>query len=282
MRNALIILFCLCGYFSFSQENSLLYKVSGDNGKVAYIYGTMHMLPDSLFYFPQKLEKILSKSSELVLEIDNISDRERAEELLKLKEGSCFDLFTAAQKDSVITWGSTLLHMKPEAFEKGFSSKKPFTLMQLGMQDMMKGPVKFMELELMGRAANYKLPISGLETMEFQISVFDNLPDSIMNVMIMDLIRHPESNKATYAEMYAMYQQQNVEALAKLIESSDEMAGSTDVLLIQRNKNWIPGIEQKMSKNGCFVAVGAGHLGGEQGILQLLRNKGYKVTPVRY
>lgn len=282
MKSILILLACLLGFVSISQENSLLYKVSGENGKVAYIYGTMHMLPDSLFYFPPKLEKILSKSSELVLEIDNISDRSKAESLLTLKEGSCFDLFTPEQKDSVIQWGSTLLRMKPEAFEKGFTSKKPFTLMQLSMQGMMNGPVKFMELELMGRAANYKLPISGLETMEFQISVFDNLPDSVMNVMIMDLIRHPESNKATYAEMYAMYQQQNVEALAKLVESSDEMAGSTDVLLTQRNKNWIPGIEQKMSKNGCFVAVGAGHLGGAQGILQLLRDKGYKVTPIRY
>ncbi len=282
MKSILILLYCLLGFVSISQENSLLYKVSGENGKVAYIYGTMHMLPDSLFYFPPKLEKILSKSSELVLEIDNISDRSKAESLLTLKEGSCFDLFTPVQKDSVIQWGSTLLRMKPEAFEKGFTSKKPFTLMQLSMQGMMNGPVKFMELELMGRAANYKLPISGLETMEFQISVFDNLPDSVMNVMIMDLIRHPESNKATYAEMYAMYQQQNVEALAKLVESSDEMAGSTDVLLTQRNKNWIPGIEQKMSKNGCFVAVGAGHLGGAQGILQLLRDKGYKVTPIRY
>lgn len=282
MKSILILLCCFLGFVSISQENSLLYKVSGENGKVAYIYGTMHMLPDSLFYFPPKLEKILSKSSELVLEIDNISDRSKAESLLNLKEGSCFDLFTPEQKDSVIQWGSTLLRMKPEAFEKGFASKKPFTLMQLSMQGMMNGPVKFMELELMGRAANYKLPVTGLETMEFQISVFDKLPDSVMNVMIMDLIRHPESNKTTYAEMYAMYQQQNVEALAKLIESSDEMAGSTDVLLIQRNKNWIPGIEQKMSKNGCFVAVGAGHLGGEQGILQLLRNKGYKVTPIRY
>lgn len=282
MKSILILLCCFMGFVSISQENSLLYKVSGENGKVAYIYGTMHMLPDSLFYFPPKLEKILSKSSELVLEIDNISDRSKAESLLNLKEGSCFDLFTPEQKDSVIQWGSTLLRMKPEAFEKGFSSKKPFTLMQLSMQGMMNGPVKFMELELMGRAANYKLPVTGLETMEFQISIFDKLPDSVMNVMIMDLIRYPESNKATYAEMYAMYQQQNVEALAKLIESSDEMAGSTDVLLIQRNKNWIPGIEQKMSKNGCFVAVGAGHLGGEQGILQLLRNQGYKVTPIRY
>lgn len=282
MKSILILLCCLLGFVSISQENSLLYKVSGENGKVAYIYGTMHMLPDSLFYFPPKLEKILSKSSELVLEIDNISDRSKAESLLTLKEGSCFDLFTPVQKDSVIQWGSTLLRMKPEAFEKGFTSKKPFTLMQLSMQGMMNGPVKFMELELMGRAANYKLPISGLETMEFQISVFDNLPDSVMNVMIMDLIRHPESNKASYAEMYAMYQQQNVEALAKLVESSDEMAGSTDVLLTQRNKNWIPGIEQKMSKTGCFVAVGAGHLGGAQGILQLLRDKGYKVTPIRY
>jgi uncharacterized protein YbaP (TraB family) len=256
--------------------------VSDDNGKVAYIYGTMHMLPDSVFYFPQKLEKILSKSSELVLEVDNITDRSKAESLLTLQEGSCFDLFSSDEKDSVIRWGSALLRMKPDAFEKGFSKKKPFTLMQLSVQEMMTGPVKFMELELMGRAANYKLPISGLETMEYQISVFDSLPDSLMNVLIMDLVRHPESNKANYTEMISMYQQQNVEALAKLIESSDEMAGSTDALLIQRNKNWIPGIEQKMSKNGCFVAVGAGHLGGQQGILQLLRNKGYKVTPIRY
>jgi uncharacterized protein YbaP (TraB family) len=58
------------------------------------------------------------------------------------------------------------------------------------------------------------------------------------------------------------------------------MAGYEDLLLINRNKNWIPVMEKAMSTQATFFAVGAGHLPGKDGIISLLRNAGYTVNPV--
>jgi uncharacterized protein YbaP (TraB family) len=120
------------------------------------------------------------------------------------------------------------------------------------------------------------------ETLYNYFRVFDHLPDSVMAEMIMDGIRHPEKADAMNVEMYQLYRAQDVEGLAKLINNSEEMAGATDALLSKRNNNWIPVMEAKMKDKVCFFAVGAGHLGGENGVIALLQAAGYKLIPIKY
>jgi uncharacterized protein YbaP (TraB family) len=59
------------------------------------------------------------------------------------------------------------------------------------------------------------------------------------------------------------------------------MMGSQELLLDRRNRNWIPIMESAMKKSSTFFAVGAGHLAGSQGVLELLRKQGYKVKPIQ-
>lgn len=282
MRIGLVIISCFIYFLGFAQENTLLYQIKGPKGESGYLFGTVHIIPDSLFYFPSKLVKTLSKADELVLEIGDINNQVKAQQLLVLEEGTCFDIFTPSQKDSVLNWGAELMHVKKDVFEKSFAKNKPFTLMQLSIQKMMLSPFKMVEMELMNYANVNKQTISGLETMEYQIGVFDHLPDSVMAEMIMDGIRHPEKADAMNVEMYQLYRAQDVEGLAKLINNSEEMAGATDALLSQRNNNWIPVMEAKMKDKVCFFAVGAGHLGGENGVIALLQAAGYKLIPIKY
>ncbi len=282
MKKLLFILFVCLTATGFAQEKSLLYSVKKDGSETSYLYGTTHLIADSAFYFSSKLEKTLAKADLLVLEIDNIMDQQKASDLLVLDSGSMFDLFTPAQADSVVNWGSTLLHMKPEVFRKGFEKKKPFVLLQIGMQNSIEGRARSYELELMSRALNNQQPIEGLETMEYQISLFDQLPDTIIREMIMAQIRDPEGGRAEQRKLTELYINRDVEALAELIETSDEMEGSVDALLYQRNRNWIPVMMKLMETRSCFFAVGAGHLGGKNGVIQLLQHAGYQVTPLSY
>lgn len=274
---------CVCMALNASaQDHSLLYAIKGKGSKTSYLFGTMHMVPDSAFYFPEKLEKTLAKSDELVLEISDMNDQQKALKLMQLKDSSCFRIFSPEQKDSIILWGAATLHMAPKAFEKGFSARKPLMLVQIGTQAMMKGPVKLYELELIGRAAGKKKKISGLETMEYQLSIFDQMPDSTIRDMVLSMMRKTDEPDSTSIKMIQLYRQQDVEGLAKLIAESDEMVGSIDTLLNQRNKNWIPVMSEKMKTSSCFFAVGAGHLGGSEGVIALLRQAGYTVTPISY
>lgn len=282
MKNLLFVLFSCCATIGFAQEKSLLYSVKKEGSETSYLYGTTHLIADSAYYFSTKLEKTLARTDVLVLEINNLLDQQKAADLLLLDSGSLFDIFTSAQADSVINWGSNLLHMKPEAFRKGFEKKKPLVLLQISLQAAIEGRARSYELELMGKALNNKQSIEGLETMEYQVSLFDQLPDTVIREMILEQIRHPEEGKAEQQKLTQLYIDRDVEGLAELIEGSGEMEGSVETLLYQRNRNWIPVMIRLMETRTCFFAVGAGHLGGENGVIQLLKNAGYHVTPLSY
>ncbi|AEA45859.1 TraB/GumN family protein [Fluviicola taffensis] len=278
----LVGLFLFITSFIFGQDNSLLYQIKGKDKKVSYLFGTIHMIPDSLFYFPSKLTKIISKSDEVVLEVANLSNQGSLMKLMTLESGSCFDIFTPEQKDSVINWGANLLGIKPEQFEKGFETRKPFTLLQLSFQKMMTGKIRMVDMEIETKAQNDKIPVSGLETIEYQLSIFDKMPTKEMAKFILEIVRNPDEGEKTFQKMVQYYHKQDLESLAKLILESDELGNSSEELLDKRNKNWIPKMEELMKIKACFFAVGAGHLGGPNGVIQLLRDKGYEVTPVKY
>jgi uncharacterized protein len=278
------LLFCLLLVTGtcFGQQKTLLYSIKGKDMPTSYLFGTVHLIADSAFYFPAKLEKTLQKADNLVLEINSLSDAEKAAQLMKLDSGSMFDIFTLEQADSVVIWGSQLMHLKPDVFIEGFAGMKPFMLMQIAAQIMIQKPVKSYELELMAKARSAGQPVLGLETMEYQVGLFDDMPDSVMAEMIMEVIRHPAKVVKNQQELTRLYMDKDVEALARLIIDSEDIAGGTETLVFQRNRNWIPVMEQFMQTNSCFFAVGAGHLGGEKGIIQLLKNAGYTVTPIAY
>lgn len=275
-------IFLFISSFVFGQNNSLLYQVKGKDKKVSYLFGTIHMIPDSLYYFPGKLDKIISKSDEVILEIANLSDQSSAMKLMTLESGSCFDIFTPEQKDSVLNWGAALLGVKPEQFEKGFEKRKPFTLLQLSFQGMITGKIRMVDMEIESKAQGDKIPVSGLETVEYQMAIFDKIPPKEMAEFIMETVRKPEEGEKTFQKMVQYYHKQDLESLAKLILESDELGSSAEELLDKRNQNWIPKMDSLMSSKSCFFAVGAGHLGGPNGVIELLRKKGYEVTPVKY
>jgi len=283
MKNWLILI----GTFFFlsqaiGQENTLLFSIKGKDAKTSYIFGTVHMIEDTAYYFPAKLDKALSKMDQLVLEIDNISDKAAAQRLLLLDSGTIFDHFSKAQADSIVQWGSSLLGMKPEAFKTSFKNLKPFVLVQIGAQAMMSAHTKSYEMDLMAKANANKQPIKGLESMESQFAIFDNFSDAVIAEMIMSGIRNPEAAKESQLELTKRYLDKDMEGLAKLIVESEEIGESAEVLVFQRNRNWIPVMAEFMKTQSCFFAVGAGHLGGEQGVIQLLKNAGYTITPIAY
>lgn len=280
-RCALFLLLFLAGQ-CFGQEKTLLYSIKGKDAQPSYLFGTVHLIADSAYAFPNKLEKTLFKTQQLVLEIANPTDVQQAQHLLVLASGSLFDIFQPEQADSVIQWGARLLNMKPEVFKQGFSGMKPFMLMQLNAQLAMKGASKSYELELLSKANAHHLSVAGLETMEYQVGLFDQLPDSLLAGMILESIRHPEEEARNQQQLTRLYVAKDVEGLAQFIVESEEPSASIEALIFQRNRNWIPVMEHYMQTQSCFFAVGAGHLGGEKGVIQLLKNAGYTVTPITY
>lgn len=85
-----------------------------------------------------------------------------------------------------------------------------------------------------------------------------------------------------FDEMLNLYLKEDLEGLYKVVsEESSSIPEFNYNFLEVRNKNWIPVIEKSISSNSIFIAVGAAHLPGESGVIQLLRSKGYSVEPVK-
>lgn len=264
-------------------KSSLLWKIEGNGIKnPSYLFGTMHIIEKDYFYFPSSLEKIVNKSSVLVMEIAGIPDQMEAMQYLLLKEGTFFDYFTPAQKDTILAWAQDKMKMDEKTFTTSFSKFKPFVVLQTATQMQFMGKTESYEMTLQQLATQKKIKMEGLETIADQMKIFDDLTKEQQAEMVMSGIRDEEKSKDQMKTMQQIYSRQNIDSLYSLVHSEGGvLAEEQNAFLDQRNRNWIPKIIQYAAKGKAFIAVGAGHLGGENGVIRLLEKEGYKVTPVK-
>jgi uncharacterized protein YbaP (TraB family) len=135
---------------------------------------------------------------------------------------------------------------------------------------------------IMMRARAAKQPIVGLETVEQQFGYLDTLPEADQLVMLVSAIEEVATIKDEAARMTALWQAGDVEGLAKAFAADSEGSDRLlKVLLTDRNKRWADWIAGVMNQPGkVFIAVGAGHFGGEEGLLALLKAKGLTVERI--
>jgi uncharacterized protein YbaP (TraB family) len=160
--------------------------------------------------------------------------------------------------------------MKPAALQSLFATRAVAC----------SNPVSY-EANIMDEAKKLKKNITGLEEASEQLALFDSMPqDSIVSDLV-KMARDYSKERTEFNRMLAAYKKQDLQALHQIIEESRTSSDDLNAFLDERNKKWIERMEGKMEQQPVFFAVGAGHLPGENGIIQLLRNEGYSVEPVR-
>ncbi len=278
----LLSLFCFVSIsLGFSQSKSLLYEVKKDGFQTTYLYGTIHLIPDSLFLFTKKLKKIISQSDEMIFEITDFSDNETLTKMLKSGSNS-FDIFTKVQQDSVLNWGAQLIDSDTASFRRIFEYLKPINLLQLPTMKALQEHAVSVDLALMKFADEKGIVKSELETVAFQLELLNDLPDSVMAEMILSAMRQSKDTDQLQAKLLHLYQIQDIEGLANLLNESDETSAFLDDLIGKRNNKWLPKIIEKSKNKSCFVAVGAGHLGGKDGLISLFQQAGFIVSPITF
>lgn len=278
----LLSLFCFVSIsLGFSQSKSLLYEVKKDGFQTTYLYGTIHLIPDSLFLFTKKLKKIISQSDEMIFEITDFSDNETLTKMLKSGSNS-FDIFTKVQQDSVLNWGAQLIDSDTASFRRIFEYLKPINLLQLPTMKALQEHAVSVDLALMKFADEKGIVKSELETVAFQLELLNDLPDSVMAEMILSAMRRSKDSDQLQAKLLHLYQIQDIEGLANLLNESDETSAFLDDLIGKRNNKWLPKIIEKSKNKSCFVAVGAGHLGGKDGLISLFQQAGFIVSPITF
>jgi len=94
-------------------------------------------------------------------------------------------------------------------------------------------------------------------------------------------IRSEDDDMDEMKEIFIAYRDEQMTKMVELMQtSSPELMTYEDLFLNDRNASWIPKIEEYIKTKSCFIAVGAGHLPGKKGVIELLRDQGYTVTPL--
>lgn len=296
MKKIILSLFSFFGLFvlltSFFQpqdtpqkeQNSLLWKIEGNGLKQpSYLFGTMHLIQKEYFYFPESLKKIVKKSDVLVMEIGDLGNQAEMMKYIVLPEGKTFfDYFTKEQTDTILSWAKQKMNLNEDAFRANFSKMKPFVVVQTATQLSFMGKTESYEITLDRIAKENKMKVVGLETIGEQMAMFDKLTDKDQAEMVLSGIRDEEKSLKMTNDMQAMYRRQRIDSLYLYIQQDGGVISDNNAdFLDNRNKNWIPKLKEMMPKEKLFIAVGAGHLGGPNGVIQLLEKEGYSVTPVK-
>ena len=263
-------------------ESSLLWEIKRPGVKDgSYLFGTMHLIEKEYFLFPKSLEKRVQKADVLVMELPGMPSQFDAMNLLKLKQGSFFDFFTTEQSDSILVWAKEALKLSEEAFRKTMSPMKPFVAIQLATQMQFMGKTASYELKFEEIATESKVEIKGLETLEEQLSFFDNLTKEQQAEMVMEGIREMQKSIEFSRKVQQVYTRQNVDSLYIMLHENGGIVTSEEKLFIDdRNKKWVPQMRESLASKRTFIAVGAGHLGGPNGLIRLLEKEGFTLSPV--
>lgn len=272
-------------------DKSLLWQISGPGiEKPSYLFGTIHLIPNKDFFLPKGLMSSLDASKKVVFEID-MKEMTDMSSLMSII-GKVMMKDNKTLKDLILADEYKLVeaHFKKIGLPLMFLERmKPMVLTVFASGDMdpaglKNGSMKSYEMELNDMAKDAGKETGGLETIDFQLSLFDSIPYEAQAKMLVDAIKGSldMGEDSEYAKMIQMYLDQDINAMIQTIkDESHEVAGFEDKLLSERNKNWIPQIIAGSKVQPTLYAVGAGHLAGKNGVIQLLRNAGMKVTPIK-
>ena len=264
--------------------NTLLWKITGkDLAKPSYLYGTIHMICSEDAGISANFKKAIQECDELYFEVDldNLFEMMGAMNQMKMRGDTTLkDLLSEEDYKKVKAYFESKGSLLPFSMLETFKPMLAASTLEQGSMPCDK--TTMMEQVIMQEAKASGKKVQGLETMKYQAGILDTIPYSYQAKQLADYISQADHKDADQMKaMFDAYREQNLKKLEDLMLVSDPgMAKFTDVLLYNRNLNWVNKLKTLMKERSLVIAVGAGHLPGEKGVLELLRKEGYKVEPV--
>ncbi len=264
------------------ESSSLLWEISGNAlSKPSYLFGTFHLMCATDFSIGKVLNEKLNSAEQFYGELDMSKPNWQNEMAMSLImkdqtiEGLMgkMDFEKANKKFKEITGMD--LNLLNNA--KPFMSLSLLTLNSIPCSDKIQPETMFINI-----VNQRKTPVFGLETISDQMNAIDTQPlDSQIN-SLKKMIFNFDSVKTEMRKLIDVYQLKNVDSIYNYMKQNGADGEFEQELLIKRNQKWIPVITKAINQKSSFFAVGAGHLGGETGVLNLLKKEGYHLKAINY
>ena len=271
------------------QEKSLIWEIKGKGlNQASFLYGTIHMIGKKDFFLTDGTQKSFDRSKQVAFEID-MEEMSDIMSLLPLLMQSFMKNDTTLQDlFSKEDYALVKAHFDEVGLPMMFLNRiKPMFLSAMDPKSMTgdageKEDIVSYEMEFLEMAQKQKKPVEGLETAAFQMSMFDSIPYRAQAQMLLESIKSgADASDSQFDQLVELYKKQDIQAMQDMMGEDDTTNNYNDLLLVNRNRKWIPVMEKMMQDKATFFAVGAGHLGGGQGVIALLRAAGYTVEPVK-
>ncbi|HEY2583674.1 MAG TPA: TraB/GumN family protein [Mucilaginibacter sp.] len=266
-------------------SKNLLWKISGNGlSSSSYLFGTSNFagkrFADSLFGIIEKFNACKVVVSEAIIDSAYLSALSHSmyfsdNTLDKILTPQEYNVVESCIKSISTRQLKNLNNFKPAALELYLLSKLYFG----DITATNPGLVKYFQIE--GKKRGDK--IVGLETIEFQMELNLNSPIEDQKRRLLFTISKMDAAKKNMTELNSLYYAQDIVGIYKMMMEVDQEFSSMekDRLLKDRNIKWMDKIPSIINDQPTFIAIGAGHLAGNSGLINLLRSKGYTVTPVK-
>lgn len=294
-KTALIIATLIMGISSANAQ--LLWRVSGNNAKGdSYLFGTHHLAPASVMDSIKGFTPALASVEEMYGEVE-MPENPQSPEMVQLTmkyasapaDSTLTKVLTAAQLDSLNTLlasytGGMLNAKQLDAFKPSMVSTQ-LAMLQSAKNFPDFNPMQQLDTQIQQRAAAANLPVKGLETMEEQFDILMNAPIMDQVDDLMEAVRNDSKSGEKAKKLADAYMTENLDAISEVLFKDEDMDPDDPMfkrLFDNRNASWVKKLTTDiLPSSKVFVAVGVGHLVGDKGLIKVLQEAGYTVTPVK-
>lgn len=257
----------------------LLWEVKKGEASSCYVFGTIHSEDKRVTRLPNLVNKAFDEADVLALEMK--LDKETSQQVLK-------NLYFTDGRNLRPIIGDELFARSVEAMEKKGLPKnivnkmKPWAVFTiLNMPDQQTG--LFLDAILYKVAQEQGKSVYGLETAQEQTAVFDDMPITSQISLLKSTLDNMLDMNTLQDEVIEVYLSRDLDKILALNDKYEALIDEklakefTQRLVIDRNHRMVKRMLPMLQKGKCFVAVGALHLPGDEGILTLLKQRGYEV-----
>ncbi|WP_157081139.1 TraB/GumN family protein [Novosphingobium naphthalenivorans] len=262
---------------SAAPASPALWKVADDDTTI-WLFGTIHILPQNVAWYAGPIAKAFDASSELVTEIpiDKAQDSQAAIMQKSLREDGKALRDTLDDKErTAYDAGMTSIGLPPQAFDKNDAWFAALMLTLIPLKVSGYNLESGVDTQIGAMAKARQMENTALETPEYQISLFDDLPQATQRRYLDEVLEALPTVKTDIDAMVTAWKAGKADDLARLLNAQEDDPDLRKVLLTNRNAHWAKWIEQRLKQPGTvFIAVGAGHLAGQGSVQDQLAQDG--------
>lgn len=279
------VLYCVQAVYAdnnASTQRGLLWEISKPGMVPGYLFGTIHSEDPEVLQLSGAVQQALDDASRVVLEV--LMDRDTmiyTSTAMLMTDGR---LLSAILGEDLFV--SALAAMQARGIpEVVVERMKPWAVaITLAMPPAVTGQV--LDLTLYQFAVENSKPVYGLETIREQLDVFEGMSLDDQVALVRDAVEQFPGINALHADLLAAYKRRDLAALEALNESSMKTGDQRlardfqQRLILDRNRRMAERMQEHLQAGGAFIAVGALHLPGDEGLVELLERRGYSVRAV--